>query len=211
MKPSTLITIIVVLLLPIGAYFLTSSMDKSKTSSTPSPTPSPSASAMQDPADVVSATSVTLTTSMGAINLKLYPEDAPLAVKNFVTLGKRGYYNGVIFHRVIAGFMDQAGDPDGSGTGGQSIYGRYFKTEINSRQFKPGVLGAARTNAMDTNGSQFFIMAAEAASLNNQYTVFGETADEASLAVVKAINVVKTDASDKPLSPVTITGFTINQ
>jgi cyclophilin family peptidyl-prolyl cis-trans isomerase len=176
------------------------------TASTAPTTPTP------DPlADAVSATQVVLKTSMGDIRLTLFPTETPLAVRNFVTLGKRGYYQGVVFHRIIAGFMNQAGDPTGTGAGGESIYGDTFKTELTSRPFKKGVLGVARTNALDTNGSQFFIMAADYPSLNGQYTPMGMVSDTASQAVVDAMNTVATTTGDRPITPVTITGFEIVQ
>lgn len=211
MKTSTLAVIIVVLLIPIGILLATKKSDKTATNSptpnvSPTMTPTPASST---PADAVSASQVILKTAKGDITLNLYPQDAPLAVTNFVTLGKRGYYNGVIFHRVIKGFMDQAGDPTGTGSGGESIYGAKFKTELNSHQFTKGTLGVARTSAMDTNGSQFFIMAADTHSLDNQYTAMGAVADAASQAVVDAINGVATDSGDKPLEDVKITGFQI--
>lgn len=215
MKPSTLIIVIIVLLIPIGIFIAMPKKDTStttnSTTSTPSMTPTPSSSTSTAPADAVSAHKVILKTAKGNITLDLYPEDAPLAVQNFVTLGKRGYYDNVIFHRVIKGFMDQAGDPTGTGTGGQSIYGQVFKTEITKYQFVKGTLGVARTSQMDTNGSQFFIMAADTHSLDGQYTAFGKVDDAASQAVVDAINSVQTDSSDKPVQDVKITGFEIVQ
>lgn len=179
------------------------------TSGTVSTSGTPTSTEANIPADSVTAHKVVLSTEKGDITLDLYPEDAPLAVRNFVTLGKKGYYNNVIFHRVIQDFMIQAGDPTGTGTGGESIYGPTFKTEINSRLFAKGTLGAARTSAMDTNGSQFFIMTQGAyPSLDGQYTVFGQ-ADEASMAVVQAIGAMPVDSNDKPLTDVKITGFKI--
>ena len=202
-----------------GAYLATRpATPASDVTSASSPTPSANATPMSTaaaqptaPADTVSAHQVKLSTTMGDITLNLYPDDAPLAVANFVTLGKRGYYNGTIFHRVIKGFMDQGGDPTGTGSGGESIYGKVFKTEITKHSFIAGALGGARTSAMDTNGSQFFINAKEYPSLNGQYTQFGQTADAASLAVVQKINAVPTGANDKPTTDVKVTGFAIIQ
>lgn len=109
---------------------------------------------------------VKLKTNLGDITLKLFPEEAPLAVENFLTHAKEGYYNGIIFHRVINGFMIQGGDPDGKGTGGQSIWagkddkidaGRGFKNEPSAFLYNiRGALAMANAGA-DTNGSQFFI------------------------------------------------------
>ena len=109
---------------------------------------------------------VKVKTSAGDITIKLFPEEAPLAVENFLTHAKEGYYNGIIFHRVINGFMIQGGDPDGEGTGGQSIWsgkddsidaGNGFKNEISAFLYNiRGALAMANAGA-DTNGSQFFI------------------------------------------------------
>ena len=213
MKPAPLIITVVLLAVSVLILVFFKSNDPKVSDATTTPTPSASASATPTAgADFVSAKQVILKTDKGNITLNMFPADAPLAVQNFVTLGKRGYYNGVIFHRVIQGFMDQAGDPTGTGSGGASIYGPTFKTEINSHQFVKGVLGVARTSAMDTNGSQFFIMAADTHSLDGQYTAMGQVADTASQAVVDAINSVPTDSSDdKPLTDVKITGFEITQ
>lgn len=178
---------------------------------TSTPVPSTTSSAVTVPADAVSAHQIKLSTTKGDILLNLYPEDAQLAVQNFVTLGTRGYYNGTIFHRVIANFMNQGGDPTGTGSGGESIYGKIFKTELNNHKFIAGSLGGARTSAMNTNGSQFFINAAAYPSLDGQYTQFGQTADDASLAVVQAINSVKTDSGDKPLEDIKVTAFSITK
>ncbi len=117
---------------------------------------------------------VVLHTTKGDIKLELYPKVAPLAVKNFITLVKRGYYNGIIFHRVIKGFMIQAGDPTGTGRGGDSIWHKPFKDEFKpGYDFdKPGVLAMANRGP-NTNGSQFFITTAKASWLNGYYTIFG--------------------------------------
>ena len=218
MKTSVIIALVVVFaIFSIGGTYLATRPANNAvatSSATPSAnvTPMPSAAATPTPpADAVSAHQVKLSTTMGDITLNLYPADAPLAVTNFVTLGKRGYYNGTIFHRVIKGFMDQGGDPTGTGSGGESIYGKVFKTEITSHSFVAGALGGARTSAMDTNGSQFFINAAEYPSLNGQYTQFGQTADAESLAVVQKINGVATGPGDKPTTDVKVTGFAITQ
>jgi cyclophilin family peptidyl-prolyl cis-trans isomerase len=182
------------------------------TSPTTSPTTNPTA--MKTPDDAVSAHKVTLKTSKGDINLTLYPENTPMTVTNFATLGKRGYYNGIIFHRVIKDFVIQGGDPTGTGTGGESIYGQEFPNELNTEhQFKVGSLAMANAGK-DTNGSQFFIVT-EAGSLSaltpDLYTLFGEVSDDASMQVVHDIAAVPTDANDKPVDDVKITGFEITQ
>ncbi len=117
---------------------------------------------------------VVLHTTKGDIKLELYPKVAPKAVENFLGLVKKGYYNGIIFHRVIKGFMVQAGDPTGTGRGGDSIWHRPFKDEFKpGYDFdKPGVLAMANRGP-NTNTSQFFITTGKASWLNGYYTIFG--------------------------------------
>ncbi len=117
---------------------------------------------------------VVLHTTKGDIKLELYPKVAPKAVENFLGLVKKGYYNGIIFHRVIKGFMVQAGDPTGTGRGGDSIWHKPFKDEFKpGYDFdKPGVLAMANRGP-NTNTSQFFITTAKASWLNGYYTIFG--------------------------------------
>ncbi len=118
---------------------------------------------------------VVLETNVGKIELKLYPKVAPLAVENFTTHVKNGYYNGLIFHRIIKDFMIQGGDPSGNGTGGQSIWKRDFKDEFASNVVfdKPFLLAMANRGPT-TNGSQFFITLAPTPWLNGKHTIFGE-------------------------------------
>jgi len=118
---------------------------------------------------------VVLETNVGKIELKLYPKVAPLAVKNFTTHAKNGYYNGLIFHRIIKGFMIQGGDPRGNGTGGKSIWGKPFKDEFapNVVFDRPYLLAMANSGPK-TNGSQFFITLAPTPWLNGKHTIFGE-------------------------------------
>ncbi len=141
---------------------------------------------------------VTLKTNQGDIVLKLYKDKAPLAVKNFVTLAKRGYYNGTVFHRVIKGFMIQGGDPTGTGRGGKSIYGKEFKNEYapNLTFDRPYLLAMANRGP-NTNGSQFFITVAPTTWLNGGYTIFGEVIKGKN--VVDKINSTATGAMDRPL------------
>ena len=186
------------------------------TSTTATPTASASASGSQDPADVATAHQVVLQTSKGDIALNLFPEDAPMTVKNFVTLGKRGYYNNVVFHRIIQNFMIQSGDPTGTGAGGQSIYGAKFKDEINSHKIVKGTIAMANSGP-NTNGSQFFIVTQSAQpGLDGSYTVFGQVADAASQTTVDAIAATPVTRSDsgessKPTETVKITGFAVKQ
>lgn len=141
---------------------------------------------------------VVLETNVGKIELKMYSEVAPLAVENFVTHVKNGYYNGHIFHRVIKGFMIQGGDPTGTGRGGESIWKKEFKNEYapNLVFDKPFLLAMAN-HGPNTNGSQFFITTVPAPHLNGGYTIFGEVikGQEA----VKKIENVTTASGDRPM------------
>lgn len=149
---------------------------------------------------------ITLDTSAGPIRLALDPASAPGHVRNMVALAESGFYDGGCFHRVIKGFMIQGGCPEGTGTGGP---GYKIKAEFNATPHEPGVLSMARTNDPNSAGSQFFICLERVPHLDRQYTAFGRTADEASLAVVKAIGNVKTLPGDKPADRVTIKKATV--
>jgi peptidyl-prolyl cis-trans isomerase B (cyclophilin B) len=142
-----------------------------------------------------------LDTSAGKITLDLWSDVAPGHVANLLGLAKIGYYDGLIFHRVIGGFMIQGGCPEGTGTGGP---GYTIKAEFNKLKHEAGVLSAARTNDPNSAGSQFFICLGAHPYLDGQYTAFGKTTDDASLEVVKAIGKVPTDRNDRPQQPVTI-------
>ena len=137
----------------------------------------------------------------GVIKAELYPEIAPNTVNNFISLIKKGFYDGVIFHRVIPGFMIQGGDPQGTGVGGPgySIKGEFtgngFKNEL---KHKRGVLSMARTMMPNSAGSQFFIMHDDAKHLDGQYASFGKVIE--GLEVVDAIANAKRDYNDKPLT-----------
>jgi cyclophilin family peptidyl-prolyl cis-trans isomerase len=113
----------------------------------------------------------TVKTEVGDMKLELYPKDAPRHVNSFVFLAREGFYNGVTFHRVIPGFVAQAGDPTGSGSGGP---GYNVPDEVNARTFEDGTLGMAKTAAPDSAGSQWFICYAPQPNLNGGYTVFGQ-------------------------------------
>lgn len=123
-----------------------------------------------------------------------------------IGLARIGYYDGVTFHRVIKGFMIQGGCPLGTGTGGP---GYTIKAEFNNTPHVAGVLSMARTSDPNSAGGQFFICLGTQASLDRQYTVFGRTADDASLEVVKKIGVLPTDHSDKPEEPAVIETATV--
>jgi cyclophilin family peptidyl-prolyl cis-trans isomerase len=126
---------------------------------------------------------------------------APGHCVNIVSLAKIGYYDGLIFHRIIKAFIIQGGCPVGSGSGGP---GYTIKAEFNDMKHEPGILSMARASDPNSAGSQFFICLERVPHLDWQYTVFGKTADEASLAVVKKIGQLPTGSQDRPMTPVKI-------
>ena len=136
----------------------------------------------------------------GEIKVELYPEKAPNTVNNFISLVKNGFYDGLIFHRVISGFMIQGGDPAGVGTGGPGycIKGEFTLNGFKNNDIKHerGVISMARANNPNSAGSQFFIMHANASSLDGQYAAFGKVVD--GMEVVDKIAEVRTDWNDKP-------------
>jgi cyclophilin family peptidyl-prolyl cis-trans isomerase len=142
---------------------------------------------------------VTLHTSEGAIELELYPDDAPKTVENFVKLSREGFYEGVIFLRVIPDFMIQGGDPTGTGMGGP---GYEFEDEFNEHPVARGALAMANAGP-NTNGSQFFIVTAEATPwLDGKHTVFGKVTSGMDL--VDRISGAERDDSDRPRTAITI-------
>lgn len=144
---------------------------------------------------------VELDTTEGKITLDLFSDVAPGHCKNMIGLTKLGYYDGLIFHRIIKGFMIQGGCPSGTGTDGP---GYTIDAEFNSTPHVPGVLSMARTNDPNSAGSQFFICLGAHTHLDGQYTAFGKTADDQSLEVVEKIGVVPTGPDDKPKQDVKI-------
>lgn len=177
---------------------------------------------------------VEMTTSEGTIKIKLFPELAPKAVENFMTHAKDGYYDGLTFHRVIKDFMIQGGDPKGDGTGGESIWGEGFETEVSNRLYNiRGALSMARSQDPNSNGSQFFIVQNSDdvhdgllkddypraiidaykkggyPSLDGQYTVFGQVIE--GMDVVDKIAQVETDSNDKPATDVKIESIKVLQ
>jgi cyclophilin family peptidyl-prolyl cis-trans isomerase len=155
-------------------------------------------------------TSVTIKTDKGDIEIAFYPKDAPNAVANFIKLAKQGFYNGIIFHRVIKGFMIQGGDPTGTGTGGP---GYQFADELNPSSpsyqagYKKGVVAMANSGP-NTNGSQFFIMLADY-PLPNNYTIFGKVIKGQE--VVDEIGNTQTGPNDRPIDPIKMTSITITE
>ena len=146
----------------------------------------------------------------GAIQAELYPDVAPNTVNNFISLAKSGYYDGLIFHRVISGFMIQGGCPQGTGTGGPgySIRGEFAANGIqNDLKHARGVLSMARAMNPNSAGSQFFIMHADAPHLDGQYAAFGKVTE--GMDVVDRIASAKTDFSDRPKETQRIAKITV--
>jgi cyclophilin family peptidyl-prolyl cis-trans isomerase len=154
-----------------------------------------------DPAKSYAAT---IETSAGSMTADLFVAEAPRTVNNFVFLAREGFYEGVIFHRVISGFMIQGGDPTGTGSGGP---GYRFADEMVTRKYLRGTLAMANAGP-DTNGSQFFVMHADY-GLPPNYTIFGKL--NAGEAVVDAIASAATGPQDRPLDPVRIVSITISE
>jgi len=141
---------------------------------------------------------VVLETTQGIIEIKLMPDVAPLACENFSRLVEKGYYNGIIFHRVIKDFMIQSGDPTGTGRGGDSIWEKPFKDEVTPavKFDKPGLLAMANSGP-ETNGSQFFITTIKTPWLNMKHTIFGDVIS--GYDVVQKIEAIPVDLADRPI------------
>jgi cyclophilin family peptidyl-prolyl cis-trans isomerase len=156
--------------------------------------------------DLDKSYSATLHTSAGDISVDFHAQDAPQTVNNFVFLAREGFYDGVIFHRVIPGFMIQGGDPTGTGMGGP---GYKFRDELghSKSSYNRGTVAMANSGP-NTNGSQFFIMHADY-GLPNQYSIFGQVTE--GLEVVDQIAAAATGAQDRPVAPVSITSVTITE
>lgn len=151
-----------------------------------------------------SVVKIKIETSMGDIQAELYPKEAPKTVENFVTLAKKGFYDGLIFHRVIPGFMVQTGDPTGTGMGGP---GYQFANENSELRYdRPGRFGMANSGP-DTNGSQFFITEEAQPHLDGGYTIFGQVTEGND--VVKSIGHTERDGRDKPLTNVVMKKVTV--
>jgi cyclophilin family peptidyl-prolyl cis-trans isomerase len=150
-------------------------------------------------------------TTMGTIEIELFSQETPKTVKNFVGLAEQGKYDGVIFHRVIDGFMIQGGDPTGTGRGGESIYGGPFEDEFvkTLRHTGPGILSMANRGP-NTNTSQFFVTLAATPWLDQKHTIFGKVIG--GMDVVEAIGKVKVSKpGDKPLTDVAMKKVTIRK
>ena len=157
-----------------------------------------------------STTVAIIKTNMGTIEIELFAEQTPKTVENFVGLSEKGYYNGVIFHRVIKNFMIQGGDPTGTGRGGASFWGGKFEDEFVSdlKHDTPGMLSMANAGP-NTNGSQFFITLVATPWLDGKHTVFGKVIN--GMDVVNEIGKVKTGAGDKPVNDVVMEEVTIEK
>ncbi len=155
---------------------------------------------------------VTITMGSGqAITLELYPSIAPITVANFVSLIQKGFYNGLIFHRVIPGFMIQGGDPEGKGTGGPGyrIKGEFLGNSVyNDLKHTRGVISMARSGHPDSAGSQFFIMHKDSSHLDGQYAAFGKVLT--GLEEVDRIAAVSTGSQDKPKENQVMTSVTVD-
>ena len=155
---------------------------------------------------------VTFTMENGDVmKAELYPDVAPNTVNNFISLVKKGFYDGLIFHRVIAGFMIQGGDPEGSGIGGPgySIKGEFNYNGVeNNLKHSRGVLSMARAQHPDSAGSQFFIMHADAPHLDGQYAAFGKLVEGED--VLDSIASIDTDWSDRPRTPQVMKTVTVD-
>ncbi|KAF1917035.1 peptidyl-prolyl cis-trans isomeras-like protein-like 1 [Ampelomyces quisqualis] len=149
------------------------------------------------------STDVALDTTIGTIVIELYNDHAPKTCKNFSTLAQRHYFDGLVFHRIIPGFMIQGGDPTGTGRGGASIYGEKFEDEISPalKHTGAGILSMANSGP-NTNGSQFFITLAPTPWLDGKHTIFGRV--KSGMQVVKKLGLVKTDKEDRPVEDVKI-------
>ncbi|GLC33697.1 Peptidylprolyl isomerase [Pleodorina starrii] len=149
-----------------------------------------------------------LHTTRGDITVKLFPDECPRSIENFTTHARNGYYDGVLFHRVIKGFMIQTGDPLGDGTGGESIWGGEFEDEFHKalRHDRPGILSMANAGP-NTNGSQFFITTVPTPWLDNKHTVFGRVVR--GMDVVTAIERVRCNKDDKPFEDIKILNITV--
>lgn len=159
---------------------------------------------------VDSMTVAIIQTNMGNIELELFADKTPKTVENFVGLANKGYYNGVIFHRVIDNFMIQGGDPTGTGRGGQSLWGGKFEDEFvpELKHDSEGILSMANAGP-NTNGSQFFITLVPTPWLDGRHTVFGKVIK--GMDVVKAIGKVPRNQQDRPLKDVVMEKVTIEK
>ena len=159
----------------------------------------PGLSNAQEKENAVANQTVVLETNQGSVEIKLYPQFAPKTCENFIGLVKKGYYNGLIFHRVIKNFMIQGGDPTGTGMGGESFWGGKFDDEFSDqiRFDRKGLLAMANAGP-GTNGSQFFITTVPTPWLNDHHTIFGEVTS--GYDVIEKIENTSVGAQDRPIA-----------
>jgi cyclophilin family peptidyl-prolyl cis-trans isomerase len=223
MGKNIFILLAIILALGAGAWYLSPKTERVVTETEPSKTetavpplempaapPVETAKTESEAVNKKTMNTITIETNHGKIVFQTYNGDAPKTVENFITLAKKGFYDNLIFHRVIKGFMIQGGDPTGTGTGGP---GYKFADELNPNTpsykegYKKGVVAMANSGP-NTNGSQFFIML-EDTPLPNSYTIFGKVISGQE--VVDEIGSVKTGANDKPAEPVVMKKVTISE
>jgi len=153
---------------------------------------------------------VIIETTQGKIEVALLPEAAPKAAENFLRLSEKGYFNGLIFHRVIKDFMIQGGDPTGTGRGGQSVWGKPFEDEVKADvKFETSGVLAMANSGPSTNGSQFFITTVPTPWLNMRHTIFGKVLNGQD--VVKKIESVPANGQGKPIEDQKILSITLKQ
>ena len=184
-----------------------------KTASYSKPTPAPAASQEIDPKLIADTDKITITLADGdIIKAELYPDLAPITVANFEKLINEHFYDGLIFHRVISGFMIQGGgyDVNGKEKAAASIKGEFASNGVkNDLKHTRGVLSMARTGVPDSASSQFFIMHKDAPHLDGQYAAFGKVTE--GIEVIDKIAGTQTDSSDKPVTPVVIQSITMDE
>ena len=162
---------------------------------------------LQNPEISADADIVKMSTSMGDIYIRFFEDEAPKTVENFVGLAKKGYYDGIIFHRIIDGFMIQGGDPTGTGMGGESLWGGKFKDEFSGKVSNIPYSLSMANSGPGTNGSQFFINTASNTFLDGRHSVFGEVI--LGRDIVDKIIKVKTGAQDRPVKEVSMETVTV--
>jgi cyclophilin family peptidyl-prolyl cis-trans isomerase len=200
------ILVVIAGLLLIGVFIYLFGVRQPAPVATASPSASQSLAANQETVTM----QATISTTMGDIVIDLYDKDAPKTVENFQKLADKGYYKDVIFHRVIKDFMIQGGDPTGTGSGGESAFGKPFDDEINGHKIVEGSLAMANAGP-GTNGSQFFIVTTkrDLSYLDGHHTVFGQVTK--GLDVAYKIADVEVDENSKPKSDVKITGVKVEK
>jgi peptidyl-prolyl cis-trans isomerase B (cyclophilin B) len=208
------VTCAAVFIAAMGIFYGRSEGGRPALTAAPTPAAAETAKAILENADYARANDPVATIIMadgGEITLELYPEAAPNTVANFVDLANAGFYDGLIFHRVISGFMIQGGDPTGTGMGGPgyAIKGEFTLNGVDNRlTHSRGVISMARSNAYDSAGSQFFIMHGDAAYLDGQYAAFG--AVTAGMDIVDGIASVQTGAGDRPAADAVIESIRVD-